>query len=165
MAIHPLPLVYYALVAVLELSHNLPLVLIGGIAVIKMGSAPPWARSRRTGSTSCCGRVAQILAFIAARGRTKIVNNCKLPVYHIQVALAVAPMSSTKHRQRLPLFAFEVLALLIRSMANNVGTERRQGVFKNRRVFCLHARMFDVACLNEQPSNKLRLHTLCHGGE
>ena len=24
--------------------------------------------------------------------------------------------------------------------------------------------MFDIACLNEQPSNKLRLHTLCHGG-
>ena len=25
--------------------------------------------------------------------------------------------------------------------------------------------MFDIACLNEQPSNKLRLHTLCHGGK
>ena len=25
--------------------------------------------------------------------------------------------------------------------------------------------MFDMACLNEQPSNKLRLHTLYHGGK
>ena len=25
--------------------------------------------------------------------------------------------------------------------------------------------VFDIACLNEQPSNKLRLHTLCHGGK
>ena len=23
--------------------------------------------------------------------------------------------------------------------------------------------MFDIACLNEQPGNKLGLHTLCHG--
>ena len=25
--------------------------------------------------------------------------------------------------------------------------------------------VFDIACLNEQPSNKLRLHTLCYGGK
>ena len=28
-----------------------------------------------------------------------------------------------------------------------------------------HRPVFDIACLNEQPSNKLRLHTLCHGGK
>ena len=26
-------------------------------------------------------------------------------------------------------------------------------------------RVFDIACLNEQPSNKVRLHTLYHGGK
>ena len=55
----------------------------------------------------------------------------------------------------------------INAWRNNFAVFTHENSYEGRRPgkFTRGYQLLDTACLNEQPSNKLRLHTLCHEGK